>query len=74
MVPPKSDEKWKHFVTNIGSLEVTNLPTRMLLNRLKLKVGSDSPDEVRWEAIDSAWKFFSKNLAMVADDIEKLFS
>jgi hypothetical protein len=73
MVPPKTDAKWKKFVTNIGSIEAANLPTRMLLSRLRLRVGANPTEAGRQEVIHSAWEFFSKNETTVADDIKKIF-
>jgi hypothetical protein len=73
MLPAKTDPKWTKFVTNLPTLQVTNLPARMLVNRLKLKLGMGSTDAIRKEIIDAAYEFFSKNETAVADDIKKIF-
>lgn len=73
MVPPKTDWKWQRFLDRIDTVEVSNLPTRMLVNRLKLKIGFDPAPAARQAALDSAYEFFCKNEAAVADDIKRIF-
>jgi hypothetical protein len=73
MLPPKTDPKWNKFLTNLPTVQVSNLPARMLINRLKLKLGMGSGDASRKEIIDSAYEFFSKNETAMAEDIKKIF-
>ena len=73
MIPPKSDPKWTKFLNNLGNIVVTELPTRMLLNRIKMKVLFDPSEAVRKQAIDDAFDFFTKNEAILGNDVQKVF-
>jgi hypothetical protein len=73
MVPPKSDRKWQRFLDHISTVEVSNLSTRMLVNRLKLKIAFEPTAAVKAAALDMAHDFFCKNESAVADDIKRIF-
>lgn len=73
MVPPKTSWKWQRFLDYMGTMEVSNLPTRMLVNRLKLKMAFEPGPAARVAALDVAYDFFCKNEAAVADDIKRIF-
>lgn len=73
MLPPKTDWKWQRFLDRIGTVEVSNLSTRMLVNRLKLKIAFDPTPAVKAAALDAAYEFFRKNEAAVAHDIQRIF-
>jgi hypothetical protein len=74
MIPAKNDPKWIKFTRGLSTIQAANLPTRMMLSRLKLKLGNNPTDALRQEVIASAWDFFTKNQASVADDIQKIFA
>jgi hypothetical protein len=73
MVPPKSDPKWVKFIGNIGSLKVNDLSTRMMINRLKMRVAFDTSEAVRKQSISDAYDFFAKNEASLKEDIKQIF-
>jgi len=49
-----------------------NLSTRMLMSRLKVMTGEKTEDS-RKRAIAAAFDFFTKNEALVKDDLKQLF-
>jgi hypothetical protein len=73
MVPPKSDPRWIKFVTNKGGILTTNLPLRMLMNRMRLKIMFDGSEASKQQAISEAYDFFVKNEAAVQEDIKLIF-
>jgi hypothetical protein len=73
MVPAKSDPKWSKFIGNLGKIQVTDLSTRMMMNRLKMKVSFDGSAPVKQKAIEEAYDFFMKNQANLKDDIKLIF-
>jgi hypothetical protein len=74
MIPAKNDPRWTKFLRGLNTIQASNLQTRMMLSRIKLKIGSNPTDETKKEVIASAWEFFTKNQATVADDIQKIFA
>jgi hypothetical protein len=74
VVPQKSDPKWGTFLNGLGSLQPEYLATKMLMNRLKLKMAMNPGEATRKEAIDAAYDFFIKNQSTVADDIQRIFA
>jgi len=73
MVPAKSDPKWAKFLGSLGKTQVTDLSTRMMMNRLKMKISFDGSEATKAKAIAEAYDFFSKNQANLKDDIKLIF-
>lgn len=73
MIPAKTDPKWTKFISNLGAIAVTDLSTRMMLNRIKMKVGFNATDATKKQAIEEAYDFFTKNQATLKDEIQKIF-
>lgn len=73
MVPPASDLRWRGFLDSLGTVQSGNLATRMLINRLKLKLTFDSSDASKLEAIRAAHDFFARYESAVLDDIKHIF-
>jgi hypothetical protein len=73
MVPTKSDPKWGKFIGNLATIQVSDLSTRMMMNRLKMRVSFDQSEAARQKAIGEAYDFFLKNQANLKDDIKQIF-
>jgi hypothetical protein len=73
MIPAQSDPRWGHFLNNIGNLKVTELATRMVLNRIKLKLSFDNSDSVRKQSIVEVHAFLTKNENVLQNDIKAIF-
>jgi len=71
MVPSISDPKWNKFVANLsaGTVRATELPTKMFVNRLKIKVMFDQSEAV----IGEAHEYFTKNQDALKADIQLIF-
>ena len=73
MIPPKTDPKWAKLVSNLGTVPVTNLVTKMLMTQLKFFMSWEQSEAKKQEAINIAYDFFVKNEAIVKDDIKVIF-
>lgn len=60
-------------MSNLEKFQVSSLPTRMLMSRLKNKFLFDSSEATKQKAIVEAYEFFVKNQSMVQDDIRLIF-
>jgi hypothetical protein len=75
MVPSLSDPKWSKFIANLGagSIRATELPTKMFVNRLKIKVMFDQSEAVKKTVISEAHDYFTKNQDALKADIQLIF-
>jgi hypothetical protein len=75
MVPAVSDPKWNKFVANLraGEIRATELPTKMFVNRLKIKVMFDQSEAVKRIVIGEAHDYFTKNQDALKADIHLIF-
>jgi hypothetical protein len=75
MVPSISDPKWNKFVANLsaGTVRATELPTKMFVNRLKIKVMFDQSEAVKKTVIGEAHEYFTKNQDALKADIQLIF-
>lgn len=73
MLPPKTDPRWDRLISNLENVPVTKLVTKMLMTRLRM-MNCEKNVAKRKEAIDEAYAFFTKNEALVQDDIKLIFS
>jgi len=73
MIPAKSDPKWEKFLLSLGSIPVSDLSVKMMMNRIKMKTLFDPSEAVKKQAISDAFDFFTKNQVSMKDDIKKIF-
>lgn len=74
MIPSKDSPQWTAFIDRLGSVPVTNLATRMMMTRLKMKLNfeKNSP-EAKQQCITEAHEFFLQNQNNVQSDIKLIF-
>ncbi len=73
MIPPKTDPRWAKLINNLGSVDVTNLVTKMLMTQLKFFMSWEQSEAKKQEAINIAYDFFVKNETIVKDDVKVIF-
>lgn len=75
MVPSLSDPKWNKFIANLcaGSIRATELPTKMFVHRLKVKVLFDKSEAMKKTVIGDAHDYFTKNQDVLKADIQLIF-
>ncbi len=70
-IPEKSHPKWKELVTGAKKYEFEGLSTRILMGRILLKyeIDNNSVDSL----IDELREYFTKNLQIAQNDLQKIF-
>ena len=74
MIPAANDPKWEHLVGNLDKIAVSNLPTRMMFNRMKLRLCCNPTEPMRRQAITEIREYLTKNEAILQDDLKAIFS
>jgi hypothetical protein len=69
-VPPKTDPRWRAFVTIPGTYSFQLLATKIAYNRVKRIVSQGDESSIN-EAIDLLHGFFSKNERITTEDLRK---
>jgi hypothetical protein len=73
MIPAVDDPKWDQFFAKLGKVTLKNLPAKMFMSRINLRVAMDRSDATRKSAIREAHEFFTKGQATLQDDIKAIF-
>lgn len=74
MIPAKSDPKWTRLIDNLATVKAINLSTKMFLNRLKISIIMDPSPVNKRAALDQAFAYFTKNEALVNNEINLIFA
>ncbi len=73
MIPEKHDPRWRKVLLEPLDATVNSFATKMLLTRVRALARTEPADVKLQEAIEIAFVFFTKNQALVYDDIQSLF-
>jgi hypothetical protein len=73
MIPNLTDSRWDKLLQNPDSFQFQLLGLKILMGRIKMKLGTDNSRENLFKCKEEVYSFFVKNEKIIQKDLSQIF-